>query len=219
MKRFIPIGAALLTLGAGATACTGDSGTDRADKPAHSKSAAPEKRCEGGTYTWSDVRERDVLTGVAEVQEIGPEGGKLTQPVKVVRRPKTDVTAERPVIDGRAALFSLARKVGQAEAEDRPQDLAFTDVGRAPADVDSNVTSVDGPGDLVVYTSTRIVEGDFRHVCRSGDAPTTGHATSWSVDGVGVLDCGEAVDGRVAREAARASCPPGSAAVEEPEDA
>ncbi|MFB7278702.1 hypothetical protein ACFCZV_16450 [Streptomyces hydrogenans] len=205
---------ALAALLAGTAACTSDDGTrptatQRPSGPA--KSPVP-TACADGTFVWINVDQRDVLTGVAAAQKLGKGGGELTNPMRSLHTPRTDVATETgPKVDAAAALRSLGRHIGGAG-----EDAVFAEVGRSAPGVEGNPTSIDGPGTIVEYAFVREVVADFRHTCPDAGA-STGRATGWMVDGTGVLDCDEPVksleDSRPAQAAARLSCPPDAPAV------
>ncbi|MFF0428836.1 hypothetical protein [Streptomyces sp. NPDC004520] len=197
--------AALLT---GAVACT-NGGGGAAGRAAQTISTA----CANGTYTWSHVDTRDVLTGVAEKQRLGKGGGALTNDLAPVHTPTTAVTVEKgPRVDTRATLRSLAVRIGDTDTEDGGVP-AFTDVHRPLPKRDAESTTVDGAGDIVKYTFVRQVTADFRYACGDG-RNAVGRATGWTVDGTGVLECSTALKdakaGEPSLEAARLSCGSGS---------
>ncbi|MFI1660486.1 hypothetical protein ACH4ZU_37100 [Streptomyces sp. NPDC020472] len=201
---------AVAALLAGAVACTSEGG-GTAERTTRTTGAV----CANGTYTWSDVDVRDVLTGVAEKQQLGKGGGALTHEPAPLHVPATAVTFEKgPRVDARAVLRSLAARVGEADAAEG-DDHEFTDVHRPAPDFRSDATSVDGAGTFVEYAWVREVGADFQYSCGDGRR-AAGHAVGWTVDGSGVLECSTPVTnakaGEMALEAARLSCGPDSPA-------
>ncbi|MFJ3505531.1 hypothetical protein [Streptomyces sp. NPDC090135] len=202
---------AVAALLAGAVACTNEGG-GATEQATRMTGAA----CANGTYTWSDVDVRDVLTGVAEKQQLGEGGGTLTREPAPLHLPITAVTFEKgPRVDAGAVLRSLAVRVGDADAAEG-DGHGFADVHRAAPGFRSEATSVDGAGTFVQYAWVRQVGADFQYSCSGG--PAAGHAVGWTVDGSGVLECStpitntKAGEGKVALEAARLSCGPDSPA-------
>ncbi|MFE5943981.1 hypothetical protein [Streptomyces sp. NPDC056480] len=199
----------------GTAACTPDG-----DGPPANASAAPTKVagtvCRNGDYTWFNVDERDVLTGVAEKEKVTRKGATLTHKLMPLHTPRTAVTFEKGARgDAKAALRSLAVLIGEASADDHGGSLEFSDVRRPAPDLDSGSTSIDGVGTVVQYAWVEQVTADFRYTCGSGE-PVTGRATSWVIDGSGILKCStpmkEAKEGEPALTAARLSCGPDSPA-------
>ncbi|MEU5215385.1 hypothetical protein AB0G79_04185 [Streptomyces sp. NPDC020807] len=207
---------AVAALVAGASACTssGDGKPKGKTKPAASASASA-KPCEGGTYTWSGVTRKDVLTGVSDEQELGKDGGELTHPMRELYTPHVSVTyadwVPAGARDAKAALNALGVKIGEIEPGDTGSEHAFTDVKR-PAPDTKNRTSMLGPGKFVDFAWVKEVTGEFTYNCGT-EASVTGKATSWTVDGSGVLTCSEPPKGAEKREeyvleAARIACGP-----------
>ncbi|MFF9145822.1 hypothetical protein ACF1BN_13285 [Streptomyces sp. NPDC014861] len=193
---------AVAPLLAATAACTSDDGA----RPAGAAKAA-----EACAYAWSNVVERDVLTGVAKRQTFGEDGGRLTQPLRRLHTPRTEAATETgPRTDPATALRSLGAHVGGGG-----EDSAFAEAGRPAPDLDTIRSAASGPGTLVSYAYVREVTADFRRTCTGGE-PSTGSATSWSVDGGGVLRCEESradLEGSgPALEAALRSCGPGAPA-------
>ncbi|MFE1550188.1 hypothetical protein [Streptomyces sp. NPDC058718] len=201
---------AVAALLAGTAACTSE-GDGAADKAGPTTGAA----CENGTYTWSNVNKKDILTGVSEKQEIGKGGGALTAALKPLHTPRTAVTFAKgaPAGDAEAALLSLGVRIGEVSPDDVGTSNEFAHVGRdAPNPV--NRTSVTAAGTFVDYAWVREVTGDFRYACGT-DKPVTGRAVGWTVDGSGVLECSEPVvetGEKHAMEAALLACGPDAAA-------
>ncbi|MYV72203.1 hypothetical protein GT043_41100 [Streptomyces sp. SID2131] len=196
--------AALLT---GAGACTSGGG-----EPAARPKATAVPACEDGTYAWFNVDRRDVLTGVAEKQKLGKEGGVLTREMTPLHVPRVAVAFERgPGIDAKAVLRSLGTRTGDAD-----DDPGFTDVHRPAPDPRAVTTDMEGAGTFVNYSWVKQVVADFTYTCGDGGR-TTGRATSWVVNGSGVLDCSlpaeDAKEGDPALAAARFSCDPHDPAV------
>ncbi|MCX5390078.1 hypothetical protein [Streptomyces sp. NBC_00094] len=188
----------------GTAACT-SGGDEPAVRAVRTTEAAA---CENGTYTWSRVDKRDVLTGVAEKQELGEGGGALTHEPAPLHTPRVAVTFEEgPRVDPEATLRALGARVGEEVGD----DSAFADVRRPAPKLDTGSTSVDGAGTFVEYAWVRQVSADFRYTCGDGRR-AAGRATSWIVDGSGVLECTEALgnarEGEPALAAARLSCDP-----------
>ncbi|MEU8677668.1 hypothetical protein [Streptomyces sp. NPDC048560] len=203
--------AALVAVAAG---CTSDGREPSARGEGRSTVGAA---CENGTYAWFNTHERDVLTGVAEKQTLGPGGGTLTHRLRPLHTPRTAVTFERgPQAGAETALRSLGAHLGDPEAADG-NGYEFADVRRAAPALSKNSTGVDGAGTFVDYAWVRQVTADFRYTCGDG-THVTGRATSWTINGSGVLECSEPA-GNVKEhtpglEAARLSCGPDAPAAE-----
>lgn len=217
-RRTCAAGLATVAMAAGLAACTGD----EKDEPKSSGKGdkAVVKACTDGTFTWTGVRRTDRLTGVSEAQRVRDDGTINVQ-LERVYTPKPTVRAEGPAVSPAEVLFSLGKRVGEIDsdahtlAEVSGETWAFTDVHLAAPKLDSGLSKVTGPGELVEYAGVREWEGDFRYTC-SGGKTTTGHARNWTVDIGGVLSCQESVDGDgLALQAARRSCEAGSPAIEE----
>ncbi|MFD3590431.1 hypothetical protein [Streptomyces sp. NPDC058683] len=219
-QRIWATGLASLVLAAGLTACTGGTGggDGRPGGGASGTGTAAAKACGDGTFSWSAVKKSDRLTGVSENERLGAGGGALRNPLERVYTPRPSVRTQGPALSPAEVLFSLGKKIGEIDStartladDDSGTTHAFTDVhAKAPA-LDNGAVRLDGAGDYVTYDGVREVTGDFRYSCPDGRT-TTGHARSWTVDLSGVLDCGETMDARIARQAARLSCETGSAA-------
>ncbi|MFB7544898.1 hypothetical protein ACFC0N_33955 [Streptomyces zaomyceticus] len=198
--------AALLT---GAVACTSDAG----GPPAAGGVAEGAKRpldtvCAGGSYTWFNVSDQNVLTGVAEKQKIGKGGGPLTNKLSLLRTPVTAVTFEKgPRVDAGAVLRSLRAHFADTQALDL-DGFGFADVHRPVPKLASNTTTVTAAGTFVDYAWVRQVTADFQYTC--GGKRSVGRATGWDIDGSGVLECSTPVDdakeAAPASEAARLAC-------------
>ncbi|MFE9772759.1 hypothetical protein ACFYOV_13955 [Streptomyces sp. NPDC005931] len=221
-RRSRAAGPLAVTLVALLAACSGG-GTGEPRSSRTSEKAAV-RACAGGMFAWSGVRKTDRLTGVAERQQLGKNGGKLTKPLTRVYTPRPSVQADGPVASPAEVLFSLGKKIGEIESDARTlaqtdgETWSFTDVHvKAPA-LDPSITAVNGPGDIVNYAGVREVAGDFRYTCPGGET-VTGHARTWQIDMGGVLDCGESVDSDLALQAARRACPQGSEAAAGPDPA
>ncbi|MFD3661869.1 hypothetical protein ACFWVF_14925 [Streptomyces sp. NPDC058659] len=198
---------AVVTLIAGTSACTSD-GPEPAERPTH---AAADTACANGTYAWFNVDKRDVLTGVAEKQTLGKGGGELTHKLAPVHTPRVTVTFEKgPRVDAKAALRSLGAHIGDTDATG-DGGYEFADVRRPAPDLAAGSTSVDGAGTFVDYAWVKQVTADFRYTCADGKR-AAGRATSWSIDGSGVLECAESIrdvkEGSPVLVAARLSCGP-----------
>ncbi|WP_411070076.1 hypothetical protein [Streptomyces sp. cmx-4-25] len=195
----------VVALLAGAGACTSDGG-----EPVAEAAPTTEHTCENGTYAWFNVDRRDVLTGVAEKQKLGKGGGALTHEVTPLHTPRVAVAfQEGPAIDAEAVLRSLGTRTGDVDGAD--DDAGFTDVRRPAPDPRTVGTEMDGAGTFVNYSWVKQVVADFTYTCGTAGR-TTGRATSWVVDGSGVLECSLPVEGTregdLALAAARFSCGP-----------
>ena len=213
--RWIVAGTAALVLAAGATACTADADVAKAVKP-----AVADKACGNGTYDWFNIRQDWVLTGVGDVEKLGKGGGALKGSMHRLYTPETAVHTEGPTVKAKAALWSLAVRIGEVEADDAGSvDSYFTHAGRkAPAlDAGGTITFPKGKRavQIVQYAMVKQVEADFRYSCSgSGNGSangktTTGHAISWLGDGSGDLECSHPTGkkaGTPATDAARLAC-------------
>ncbi|KOX26927.1 MULTISPECIES: hypothetical protein [unclassified Streptomyces] len=175
---------------AGAGACTSDGG-----EPVARTAPTAGPACGNGTCVWFDVDRRDVLTGVAEKQTLGKGGGSLTHELTPLHTPRVAVAFEKgPRIDAKAVLHSPGVRAGDAgDAGDTAGADAFTDVRRTAPDPRRDDTAVDGAGTFVNCSWVKQVVADFRYTCGNGER-TTGRATSWVVDGSGILECSEPVE-------------------------
>lgn len=209
---------AVAALLAGTAACT--SGGDGRSGAA---TAALDTTCKNGRYEWFNVDQRDVLTGVAEKETLGKGGGVLTHKPRVLRTPSVAVTFEKgrraAAAEAKAALLSLGTRIGEADANGG--DTSFADIHRPSPMSARNRTEVLGAGTFVGYSWVEQVTADFRYTCGT-DRPVAGRATSWTIDGSGVLACDETIpDAREddpARAAARLSCGPDAPAAKIPKD-
>ncbi|MFE0253625.1 hypothetical protein [Streptomyces sp. NPDC059010] len=215
--RACTTGLAVAVLAVGLTACTGD-GKDEPKSTGKSAKAVV-KACADGTFTWTGVKKRDRLTGVSEARRVGADGTFDVQ-LERVYTPKPTVRAAGPAVSPAEVLFSLGKRIGEIDsdaptlAEVDGDTYSFTDVHLAAPDLDSGLSKVTGPGELVEYVGVREWEGDFRYTC-SGAETTTGHARNWTLDMAGVLSCDESVDGDgLALQAAHRSCADGSPVLE-----
>ncbi|MGW8889879.1 hypothetical protein [Streptomyces sp. NPDC055749] len=168
------------------------------------------RTCNDATYEWFNIHKRDVLTGAAEKETLGRGGGKLTHKLMTLHTPKVAVTFEKGAGgDAEAALRSLGVHIGDTEPDDF-EGYSFADVGRPAPDDDGSVT-IDGAGTYVNYAWVRQVTADFRYTCGDGERGA-GRATSWIVDGSGIVECSmkaeDSIPGRTASAAARLSCGP-----------
>ncbi|MGW0562203.1 hypothetical protein ACWDZ4_16675 [Streptomyces sp. NPDC003016] len=144
----------------GTAACTSGGG-EPADK-ARRTVGAP---CENGTYAWFNADKRDVLTGVAEKQEIGKGDGRLAHRLTPLHTPRVAVTFEKgPQAGAEAALRSLGARIGETDAADRDGD-EFAHVRRPVPDLDAGSAGVDGAGTFVDFARVRQVTADFRYTC------------------------------------------------------
>ncbi|WP_143145072.1 hypothetical protein [Streptomyces humi] len=212
-RRIRVAGPAAVALAAVLTACTGG-GDGGGDGGRDARAGA----CTDGTFTWSGVTQTDRLTGVSASERLGAGGGVLKNPLRRVYTPRVSVRAEGPAISPAEVLFSLGKRIGEIDstaatlaADDSGTTYAFTDAHAEAPSLDAGFTGLDGAGDFVAYAGVREVTGTFRHSCPDG-ASSTGRARSWKVDLNGVLDCDDAVDEALARQAARLSCEAGAAA-------
>ncbi|MFE5710569.1 hypothetical protein ACFQ7J_07045 [Streptomyces sp. NPDC056501] len=179
---------AVAALLAGTAACT-----SKDDGPADKAGPTTGAACENGTYTWSNVNKKDILTGVSEKQKIGKGGGDITAPLKPLHTPRTAVTFEKGVRgDAKAALLSLGVRIGEVSADDSGTSHEFAHVGRNAPSLARNRSSTTAAGTFVGYDWVREVTGDFRYACGT-EKPVTGRAVSWTIDGSGVLECSEPV--------------------------
>jgi hypothetical protein len=92
----------------------------------------------------------------------------------------------------------------------------FTNVHRAAPDLNNGSTTIDGVGTFVQFAWVRQVTADFRYTCGDGK-PLTGRATSWDIDGSGILECSmpiKNVKKEPALAAARLSCDPDAPAAQ-----
>ncbi|MFD5424047.1 hypothetical protein [Streptomyces sp. NPDC127084] len=212
---------AVSALLAGAAACTSSGGApaDKAKRtvgatPADKAERAVDATCENGTYTWFNVDKREVLTGVAEAQKLGKGGGALTNKLRPLHTPRVAVTFEKgPQVGAEAALRSLGAHIGGTDAADL--DSEFADVRRPVPDLNDGSATVHGDGTFVDYGWVQQVTADFQFICGDGKQGA-GRATSWLVNGSGVLECTEPIGkvkvGDPALAAARLSCGPDSPA-------
>lgn len=221
MERWIKAGVATLVVAASA-ACTA-AHTEDVKERAPRDAVTVERACADGTYEWFNIERPRRLTGLAAPEAERRGGGALRNPIRRLATPVTSVTADGPALSSRDVLFSLALRIGEAQPGDEPADLAFADTGRRDGYADANLTDVLGAGRFVRWTEVRAVEADFRHICHDGRT-TAGHARGWTMEGEGLLDCDEPVDGpdggagagasqSLAREAARLACGPAARAV------
>ncbi|WP_055600147.1 hypothetical protein [Streptomyces aureus] len=210
---------AVAALLAGTAACTSGSGGGSG-----ATTAALDAACKNGTYEWFNIDRRDVLTSVAAKEKLGKGGGVLTNRPMVLHRPRVAVTLDKGARAGaartEAALLSLGARIGET-ALDGATEYAFADVDRPSPSNYRNRTEVLGAGTFVDYSWVNQVTADFRYTCGT-DKPVAGRATSWTIDGSGVLECGETIpDAREddpARAAARLSCGPDAPASKIPKD-
>ncbi|MGW3248278.1 hypothetical protein [Streptomyces sp. NPDC001070] len=220
MRRWIAAFVATLAV-ASTGACTATA-THTEPKASATAPALGPRACANGTYQWFNVEQPLRLTALSGVQTLGKDGGtfKETAPKNRVSWPVTSVSASGPALPARDVLFSLAKWIGEAQEGDDAASLAFTDVGRKPEDPNaSRAISSESAGRYVEYEEAHIVEADFRYTCPGAKAVTIGHAKSWTIEGGGSLECGTRVQDAskwltVAREAARLSCGPKSAAAQ-----
>lgn len=217
MRRFMTLA---LVLAAGAAGCTAAAPRKPVVTPTAAAFSFAPKACRGGTYTWSGVKERKVVTAVTAAQTIGPKGGKFTEPYRQLRNDTAEVTAHGPALDLAQVEGELAVRLGLLNRE----ELQFGDNyelarpgDRIPAEDPAD--SSYGPGgrtvQVVQWAEARIVDADFRYACRGAEQPTvTGHVHTWyRGHGRGSLGCQVRDLPPVAREAARLSCRPGDPAV------
>ncbi|MCX4987092.1 hypothetical protein [Streptomyces sp. NBC_00572] len=207
-------GTAACTAGGGATGGGATGGGATSGGAPKKAELAVDTACKNGTYTWFNVDERDVLTGVAEKQKLGKGGGKLTNRLSKLHTPRTAVTFEKgPRVDAEATLRSLGSHIGETDEIDN-HDYGFADVHR-PAPQPATATSVSGAGTFVDFAFVRQVTADFLYTCGNSER-VTGRAISWTGDGSGVVECststGNVKPGEPVLEAARLSCGPNSPA-------
>ncbi|ALO10255.1 hypothetical protein AQF52_4661 [Streptomyces venezuelae] len=200
---------AVAALLAGTAACT--SGTDERSAAA---TAALNAACKNGRYEWFNVDKRDVLTSVAEKETLGKGGGALTNRPMALHTPRVAVTFDKGTRAGaaqsKAALLSLGARIGETEKLEGIE-YEFANVNRPSPVPDKNHTEVLGAGTFVDYTWVEQVTADFRYTCGT-DRPVAGRATSWTIDGSGVLECSESIaeasERDPVRQAAVLSCGP-----------
>ena len=200
---------------AGLAGCTGGE-----DAKAAVRTSAPAvaKACADGTFSWSGVKRTDRLTGVSAPDV--SDGRVIDTPSRIERlyTPKPSVRTVGPALPPAEVLFSLGKRIGEIDTDATTlagavgDTWSFTDVHRKAPNLHNRFSQVSGAGAIVEFAAVREWEGDFRHTCPGGRT-TTGQARSWTVDLQGSLSCDESVDTRIARQAARLVCEPGSQAV------
>ncbi|MGW0030932.1 hypothetical protein ACWDXD_14040 [Streptomyces sp. NPDC003314] len=200
IKETLLSACAVVAVLAGTAACTSGGGGATAKA-----TPTADAVCEGGVYSWFNVDKRDVLTGVAEKERVERKGAALTHALTRLHTPRVAVTFEKGsrAVDAKAVLQALAVRIGVAEADDDGVSTAFADVHRPAQNLGGGTTTIDGVGTVV------------RYACGAGK-PVTGRATSWVVDGSGLLECSTPIEGAKEGEpaltAARLSCDPGAPA-------
>ncbi|WP_432122719.1 hypothetical protein [Streptomyces sp. S1] len=216
IKEMLLSACAVAVVLAGTAACTsGGGGATAGAKPKAAPTA--DAVCEGGVYSWFNVDKRDVLTGIAEKEKVDRKGAALTHALTRLHTPRIAVTFEKGsrAVDAKGVLQALAVHTGVAEAGDDGVSTVFADVHRPAQNLDDRGTIIDGVGTVVRYAWVEQVTADFRYAC-GGGKPVTGRATSWVVDGSGLLECSTPIEGAKEGEpalaAARLSCDPGAPA-------
>ncbi|MFF8836177.1 hypothetical protein [Streptomyces sp. NPDC015130] len=208
---------AVAALLAGTAACTsGNEGRSAAAR------TALDAACKNGRYEWVNISQREVLTAVSAKQTLGKGGGALTNKPTVIHTPRVVVLLDKGTRAGadrtKAALRSLGARIGETSL-DESSEYAFADVDRPSPLNSKNRTEVLGAGTFVDYSYVQEVTADFRYTCGT-DRPVTGRATSWTIDGSGVLECAASIpdpdEAEAAREAARLSCGPDAPAAKTP---
>ncbi|MFJ3537187.1 hypothetical protein ACIPQA_17150 [Streptomyces sp. NPDC090109] len=216
IKETLLSACAVVAVLAGTAACTSSGGGATAGAEPKAAPTA-DAVCEGGVYSWFNVDKRDVLTGVAEKEKVERKGAALTHALTRLHTPRVAVTFEKGsrAIEAKAVLQALAVRIGVAEADDDGVSTAFADVHRPAQNLGGGTTTIDGVGTVVRYAWVEQVTADFRYACGAGK-PVTGRATSWVVDGSGLLECSTPIEGAKEGEpaltAARLSCDPGAPA-------
>ncbi|MFD4476999.1 hypothetical protein ACFWPU_12925 [Streptomyces sp. NPDC058471] len=206
MKRTLAANAAIAaaaTLLAGLTACTSDEGGDKRATP---------RTCKGGTYTWSDVRQKSTLTGLAKPvafkRKVSSYSAEI-DPLKGARRSVSFTTLSEG-IDAKTAIASLGRHL-RSEEPLAPLGEETGDKGSVIEDATGDI----GPGAYFAWSYADVVEANFTYRC--GDAePARGHVATWGSVGTGFLPCAQRNEDAdaAALAAARERCPEGSLAAE-----
>ncbi|MEV0111719.1 hypothetical protein AB0H77_00490 [Streptomyces sp. NPDC050844] len=200
MTRNLSVGVTAAALLATLTACSSD------------ETPRTPTACEGGTYTWSDVRQRSTLTGLAEPVTIkGNVSSRAADidPLKGARRSVTFTTLDEGP-DAKAAIKSLGRHIGS--------DEPLAPLGEEIGDKGFFIEDASGgtrPGTYFASSYADVVEANFTYRC--GDAePARGHLVTWGSVGTGLLPCARRQEGAdaAALAAARKRCPQGSPATE-----
>ncbi|MFI6942134.1 hypothetical protein ACIBI4_22920 [Streptomyces sp. NPDC050418] len=216
MKRILPLGAALLALSAGATACTSSGSPEE---------AAPQRQsCGKDAYTWSSVQRRTELSGLAKPIHVTKDGRGYNATFEPVdgRSHKASVLGASAARGPRPAdtVKALGRLLDVSPLG-RPGEKA-TDPGRLTLS-DTRAAA----GHYFAYVYVPLVDADYTYRCGSA-APAEGHVSTWSGTGTAALPCSERIERNpaddpdladVAHEAALARCPAGSPAAAEPAEA
>ncbi|NNN32776.1 hypothetical protein HLK59_20900 [Streptomyces sp. S3(2020)] len=193
------VGATVVALGAGLTACGGDTEDRSGD-------------CADGTYTWSGVTRTQKLIRLADPivikKSAASYNARLRSDDTLTYRP-----AVSPVPDGTTAgevILALGRHLKVEEPLADPSDREDTRYDTYYGE-ETGLTK----GTYYSWDSLRMVDADFTYTCASGD-PVKGHVRSWDTAGTGFLSCAdEPRQDTAAHEAAVRSCPVGSRAREE----
>ncbi|MGW1973773.1 hypothetical protein ACWCOY_36715, partial [Streptomyces tubercidicus] len=171
MRRWIA--ALVATLAVASTGACTASATHTEPKATAKTLALGPKACTHGSYQWFNVEQPVRLSALSDVETLGKGGGKVTKLKYRVSWPVVSVSSRGPALPSRDVLFSLAKKVGEAQEGDDPTGMAFTDVDRKPEDPNaSRLISSEGGGRLVMYDQTYVVEADFRYTCPNSKAVT-----------------------------------------------
>jgi len=205
---------------AGLAGCGGGGGGGGEVAKAAVRTSAPAvaKACVDGTFTWSGVKRTDRLTGVSAPTVSDGRVIDTPNPIERLYTPKPSVRTVGPALPPAEVLFSLGKRIGEIDTDATTlagaagETWSFTDVHQKAPSLKNRFSKVAGAGAIVEFAAVREWEGDFRHTCPGGPT-TTGHARNWTVDLQGSLSCDESVDTRIARQAARLSCEPGSRAL------
>ncbi|WP_406092980.1 hypothetical protein [Streptomyces sp. NBC_01013] len=174
--------------------------------------ASEQRACEGGTYTWFNLRKQSVLNGVADAQRVTAEATKMVEPIRRLRTDQASLRSDGPRPDAQDVFLALSVHLGFAEKGDEPEGGAGLGEPGTYAPLDEGGGEVTGhAARLVNFSSVTLVETDFRYTCgsRAHQEPTTGHVSTWTTSGGGILDCDEPLPkgaSAAAREAGRLSC-------------
>ncbi|MEU6378209.1 hypothetical protein [Streptomyces sp. NPDC046909] len=189
------VGAALVALAAGLTACSGDSD-------------ARAGACADGTFSWSGVQRTQKVLKLADPITIARTTASYNAKLQVVDTVVYHQTVS-PVPPGAGStgvLDSLAGHLGVDES-----------LGGSRGRVDSRYegTYVEGTGlekgAYYAWSYIDLVDADFTYTCEDGE-PVKGHVRSWDEIGSDLRSCAEPAPSESGREAAARSCPTGSRA-------
>ncbi|MFE6161872.1 hypothetical protein ACFQ7F_23515 [Streptomyces sp. NPDC056486] len=196
--------AAAAMLFAGLTACTSD-GAEKHPAP---------HACKGGTYSWSDVRQKSTLTGLAKPVTVQRKASSYTadiDPLKGARRTVTFTTLSEG-LEAKTAITSLGKHIGSRQ----PLAPLGEEIGDKPLTIEDASGDM-RPGAYFAWSYADVVEANFAYRCGDAD-PARGHIVTWSGTGISYLPCfrrnGDADAASLA--AALKSCPRGSPAADKP---